>query len=170
MLFVYNVLHQFTLQFDEFAREKFVDWFGYSASVSPYILEQFEKEVGYPFRAEYIINKGFNNSTFCVPTKEYRDFMDFQQREVSKLAKKFVDICHEYGKEAMMFLGGRLIRTEPFGKYFESIGLDAVVGSVRSFTTLRLISDIKGVKSTRRKISPYFFPDVFHENGESIND
>ena len=97
--------HQFTLQFDEFAREKFVDWFGYSASVSPYILEQFEKEVGYPFRAEYIINKGFNNSTFCVPTKEYRDFMDFQQREVSKLAKKFVDICHEYGKEAMMFLG-----------------------------------------------------------------
>lgn len=57
--------HQFTLQFDEFAREKFVDWFGYSASVSPYILEQFEKGVGYPFRAEYIINKGFNNSTFC---------------------------------------------------------------------------------------------------------
>ena len=29
--------------------------------------------------------------------------MDFQQREVCKLAKKFVDICHEYGKEAMMF-------------------------------------------------------------------
>ena len=42
--------HQFTLQFDEFAREKFVDWYGYSASVSPYILEQFEKEVGYKFR------------------------------------------------------------------------------------------------------------------------
>ena len=88
--------------------------------VSPYILEQFEKEVGYPFRPEYIINKGFNNSTFCVPTKEYRDFMDFQQREVCKLAKKFVDICHEYGKEAMMFLGDHWIGTEPYGKYFES--------------------------------------------------
>ena len=35
--------HQFTLIFDELAREKYVDWFGYSASVSPYILEQFEK-------------------------------------------------------------------------------------------------------------------------------
>ena len=35
--------HQFTLIFDEMAREKYVDWFGYSASVSPYILEQFEK-------------------------------------------------------------------------------------------------------------------------------
>ena len=56
--------HQFTLQFDEFAREKFVDWYGYSASVSPYILEQFEKEVGYKFRPEFIINKGFHNSVF----------------------------------------------------------------------------------------------------------
>ena len=30
--------HQFTLIFDELAREKYVDWYGYSASVSPYIL------------------------------------------------------------------------------------------------------------------------------------
>ena len=42
--------HQFTLIFDELKREKFVDWYGYSASVSPYILEQFEQEVGYKFR------------------------------------------------------------------------------------------------------------------------
>ena len=28
-----------TLIFDELAREKYVDWYGYSASVSPYILE-----------------------------------------------------------------------------------------------------------------------------------
>ncbi len=31
--------HQFTLVFDELKREKFVDWYGYSASVSPYILK-----------------------------------------------------------------------------------------------------------------------------------
>ncbi|MCI5773070.1 MAG: 1,3-beta-galactosyl-N-acetylhexosamine phosphorylase, partial [Erysipelotrichaceae bacterium] len=162
--------HQFTLQFDELAREKFVDWFGYSASVSPYILEQFEQEVGYKFRPEYIINKGYNNSTFCVPTKEYRDFMDFQQREVAKLAKEFVDICHEYGKEAMMFLGDHWIGTEPFGKYFASIGLDAVVGSVGSGTTLRLISDIKGVKYTEGRFLPYFFPDTFHEGGDPTKE
>jgi len=30
--------HQFTLVFDELKREKYVDWYGYSASVSPYIL------------------------------------------------------------------------------------------------------------------------------------
>ena len=37
--------HQFTLVFDELAREKYVDWYGYSASVSPYILKQFAKEL-----------------------------------------------------------------------------------------------------------------------------
>ena len=162
--------HQFTLQFDEKAREKYVDWFGYSASVSPYILKQFEEEVGYPFRPEYIINKGFNNSTFCVPTKEYLDFMDFQQREVCKLAKKFVDICHEYGKEAMMFLGDHWIGTEPYGKYFSSIGLDAVVGSVGSGTTLRLISDIEGVKYTEGRFLPYFFPDTFYDGGDPLQE
>ena len=52
---LYDIFHQFTLVFDEFAREKFVDWFGYSASVSPYILEQFEKEAGYPFRQNTLL-------------------------------------------------------------------------------------------------------------------
>ena len=50
--------HQFTLIFDELKREKYVDWYGYSASVSPYILERFEKEAGYRFRPEYIIDQG----------------------------------------------------------------------------------------------------------------
>ena len=35
---------------------------GYSASVSPYILEQFEKEMGYKFRPEYIIDQGYYNN------------------------------------------------------------------------------------------------------------
>ena len=150
--------HQFTLQFDEFAREKFVDWFGYSASVSPYILEQFEKEVGYPFRPEYIINKGFNNSTFCVPTKEYRDFMDFQQREVCKLAKKFVDICHEYGKEAMMFLGDHWIGTEPYGKYFESIGFGCCCWFGWFWNDPSYDLRYKRGKIYRRKILAILFP------------
>ena len=59
--------HQFTLVFDELAREKYVDWYGYSASVSPYILKQFEEEVGYPFRAEYIIDQGYYNNQYRVP-------------------------------------------------------------------------------------------------------
>lgn len=162
--------HQFTLMFDEYAREKFVDWFGYSASVSPYILEKFEKEVNYPFRPEYIINQGYHNTTFCVPTKEYKDFIRFQQKEVAELIKKFVALTHKGGKEAMMFLGDHWIGTEPFGEYFKDLNIDAVVGSVGNGTTLRLISDIPGVKYTEGRFLPYFFPDTFYEGGNPIKE
>ena len=162
--------HQFTLVFDELAREKYVDWFGYSASVSPYILEQFEKEVGYPFRPEYIIDQGYMNNTYRIPSKEFKDFQAFQRREVAKLAKEMVDIVHEYGKEAMMFMGDHWIGMEPFMDEFASIGLDAVVGSVGNGATLRLFSDIKNVKYTEGRFLPYFFPDTFHEGGDPVKE
>lgn len=162
--------HQFTLIFDELAREKFVDWFGYSASVSPYILEQFEKEVGYKFRPEFIIDQGYMNNTYRIPSKEFKDFQAFQRREVAKLAKEMVDIVHEYGKEAMMFMGDHWIGMEPFMDEFASIGLDAVVGSVGNGATLRLFSDIKNVKYTEGRFLPYFFPDVFCEGGDPIKE
>lgn len=162
--------HQFTLTFDDQKREKYVEWFGYSASVSPYILEQFEHWAGYRFRPEYIVDQGYFNSTFRVPSKEFRDFIEFQQIEVSRLAKDLVDIVHAYGKEAMMFLGDYWIGTEPFGKYFDNIGLDAVVGSVGDGVTMRMISDIKGVNYTEGRLLPYFFPDVFTEGGDPIGE
>ncbi len=162
--------HQFTLIFDELRREKYVDWYGYSASVSPYILEQFEKEAGYKFRAEYIIDQGYYNSQYRIPTKEFKDFMRFQNREVCKLAKEMVDITHECGKEAMMFLGDHWIGTEPYLDDFKNIGLDAVVGSAGDGITLRLISDIKGVKYTEGRFLPYFFPDTFHEGGDPVKE
>ncbi len=162
--------HQFTLTFDDQKREKYVEWFGYSASVSPYILEQFEHWAGYRFRPEYIVDQGYFNSTFRVPSREFRDFIEFQQIEVSRLAKDLVDIVHAYGKEAMMFLGDHWIGTEPFGKYFDNIGLDAVVGSVGDGVTMRMISDIKGVNYTEGRLLPYFFPDVFTEGGDPIGE
>ena len=162
--------HQFTLVFDEQAREKFVDWYGYSASVSPYILDQFEKEVGYKFRPEYIIDQGYHNNQYRIPSKEYKDFQAFQRREVAKLAKEMVDITHECGKEAMMFLGDHWIGMEPFMDEFKKIGLDAVVGSVGNGSTLRLISDIPGVKYTEGRFLPYFFPDTFHKGGDPVKE
>ena len=162
--------HQFTLIFDELKREKFVDWYGYSASVSPYILNQFEQEVGYKFRPEYIIDQGYYNNQYRVPSKEFRDFQAFQRREVAKLAKEMVDITHACGCEAMMFLGDHWIGTEPFMPEFNTIGLDAVVGSVGNGSTLRLISDIEGVKYTEGRFLPYFFPDTFHEGGDPVRE
>ncbi len=162
--------HQFTLVFDEQNRQKFVDWYGYSASVSPYILEQFEREVGYPFRPEILVDEGYFQNQYRLPSKEYRDFMAFQRREVAKLAKEMVDITHELGKEAMMFLGDHWIGTEPFMPEFKDIGLDAVVGSVGNGATLRLISDIPGVRYTEGRLLPYFFPDTFHEGGNPVKE
>ncbi|MEG1427158.1 MAG: 1,3-beta-galactosyl-N-acetylhexosamine phosphorylase, partial [Oscillospiraceae bacterium] len=162
--------HQFTLMFDELKREKFVDWFGYSASVSPYILDQFEKEVGYPFRPEFIIDQGYYNNQYRIPTPEFKDFQGFQRREVAKIAKEMVDITHECGCEAMMFLGDHWIGTEPFMEEFKTIGLDSVVGSVGNGSTLRLISDISGVKYTEGRFLPYFFPDTFHQGGDPVRE
>ncbi len=162
--------HQFTLVFDELKREKYVDWYGYSASVSPYILEQFEREAGYRFRPEFIIDQGYYNNQYRVPSREYKDFMAFQRREVAALAKEMVELTHELGKEAMMFLGDHWIGTEPFMEEFASIGLDAVVGSVGNGSTLRLIADIPGVRYTEGRFLPYFFPDTFHDGGDPVKE
>ena len=162
--------HLFTLLFDDKGREKYVDWYGYTASVSPYILEKFEKEVGYPFRAEMIVDQGYYNNQYRVPSREYRDFMAFQRREVAALCREMVDIVHSYGKEAMMFLGDHWIGTEPYLEDFKTIGLDAVVGSVGNGSTLRLISDIEGVRYTEGRLLPYFFPDTFHKGGHPVGE
>lgn len=53
---------------------------------------------------------------------------------------------------------------------FKTIGLDAVVGSVGNGSTLRLISDIPGVKYTEGRLLPYFFPDTFHEGGDPVKE
>lgn len=158
--------YHFTLVFNDQAKEKFVDWFGYGATVSIKALEEFEQEYGYALRPEDIVDNGYYNSTFRVPTRAYRDYMDFIQRFVAKKAKELVEITHEAGREAMMFLGDNWIGTEPYGPYFENIGLDAVVGSVGGGATLRLISDIPGVKYTEGRFLPYFFPDTFYEGND----
>ena len=162
--------HQFTLIFDEMAREKYVDWYGYSASVSPYILEQFEKEAGYRFRPEFIIDQGYYNNQYRIPSREFRDFQEFQRKGVAAIVREMVDIVHEYGKEAMMFLGDHWIGTEPYIEGFEDLGLDAIVGSVGNGSTLRLISDIKGVRYTEGRFLPYFFPDVFRPGGDPVKE
>lgn len=158
--------YHFTLIFNQYAKEKFVDWCGYGASVSTEAILAFEKEYGYRLRPEVFVQNGYYNSTFCVPTKEYQDYIDFQQRFVKDQAKVLVDLAHQAGKEAMMFLGDNWIGTEPYGKYFPEIGLDAVVGSVGGGATLRLISDIPGVKYHEGRFLPYFFPDTFYEGND----
>ncbi|MDF2612217.1 MAG: hypothetical protein K0S71_3 [Clostridia bacterium] len=160
--FFYN----FTLVFNHLGKEKFVDWFGYGASVSVPALEEFEKTKGYALRPEDFVDNGYYNSAFRVPTKHYLDYIDFIGEFVAKKAKELVDIVHEAGKEAVMFLGDHWIGTEPYGKYFGEIGIDAVAGSVGGGATLRMISEIPNVKYTEGRFLPYFFPDTFYEGND----
>lgn len=157
--------YQFSLFFNEDAKEKYVDWFGYSNSVSPEAMIAFEKEYGYKLMPEDFVDQGFYNNTFRIPSKEYMDYIEFQQKFVSERAKELVDLVHKYNKKAVMFLGDHWIGTEPYGKYFKNIGLDGVVGSVGDGVTLRLISDID-VGFTEGRFLPYFFPDEFYEGND----
>lgn len=160
--------YHFTLVFNDLAKEKFVDWFGYGATVSVSALKAFEKEKGYALKPEDIVDQGYYNTAFRVPSKAYLDYIDFIQKFVSQQAKELVDIVHGAGKEAMMFLGDNWIGIEPYGKYFEDIGLDAVVGSVGDGATLRMISDIPHIKYSEGRFLPYFFPDTFNENNNPV--
>ena len=72
----------------------------------------------------------YYNNQYRVPSKEFKDFQNFQCREVNRIVREMTDIVHEYGKEAMMFLGDHWIGTEPFRPEFACSGVDAIVGSV----------------------------------------
>lgn len=160
--------YHFTLIFNDQAKEKFVDWFGYGTSVSPKAIRAFEEEKGYRLRPEDFVDQGYYNSDFRVPSKSYVDYIDFMSQYVAKETKKLVDIVHKYGKEAMMFLGDNWMGIEPYGKYFSEIGMDAVVGSVGSGVTLRMIADIPHVEYTEGRFLPYFFPDTFYEGNKPV--
>lgn len=162
--------YHFTLVFNDAAKEKFVDWFGYSASVSPAAIEAFEAEYGHEVRAEDFIDEGYYNNPFRPPSRLFRDWIDFQSRFVCERITVLVDIVHEAGKQAMMFLGDNWIGTEPYGDCFAATGMDAVVGSVGSAATCRMIADIPGVTYTEGRFLPYFFPDVFRPGGDPLGE
>lgn len=162
--------YHFTLVFNDQRKEKFVDWFGYTASVSPEAIDAFEAEYGYALKPEDFVDEGFYNCSFRVPTKAFRDWVNFQHRFVTSRVRELTDKVHAAGKEAMMFLGDNWIGTEPYGPHFGATGIDAVVGSVGNAATCRMISDIPHVKYTEGRFLPYFFPDVFNETGDPVGE
>ncbi len=159
-------LYHFFLVFNEQAKEKHVDWFGYPMTASPRAFDGFEKEYGYELKSEDIVDGGTYHNNFALPTKKYRDYMEYTQKYVAQTVAELVKIVHKNDKEAMMFLGDSWIGTEPYGKYFKDMNLDAVVGSVGGGVTVRMLADIPHVKYHEGRFLPYFFPDTFFEGNE----
>ena len=158
--------YQFTLLFDARRREKVVDWFGCSCTVSPAALDDFERTYGYRLRPEDFVDEGCYDSAWRVPGRAQRDWIDFLSTFTRANVRRLVDMTHAAGKEAMMFLGDQWIGTEPYKDGFADLGLDAVVGSIGDGTTTRMIADIPGVRYTEGRFLPYFFPDTFHEGND----
>lgn len=158
--------YQFSLLFDAKRREKVVDWFGYACTVSPQALDDFEASYGYRLRPEDFVDGGSYGSLWRVPRKHQRDWIEFISGFVRRNIKTMVDMTHEAGKEAMMFLGDQWIGTEPYKEGFGDLGLDAVVGSIGDGTTTRMITDIPGVRYKEGRFLPYFFPDTFYEGND----
>ena len=159
----------FDLVYNKLGKEKMVNWFGYLACVSPFAIEKFEKEYGVSLTPEDFIDNFRYNTPFKNPAKKYLDWMDFVSKFVSEFAKECVSLVHKYNKKAIMFLGDHWAGTEPYGKYFQNIGLDSVVGAAGDGVTTRMIADIP-VKETEARLYPYLFPDVFHEGGDPVGE
>ncbi len=159
-------LYQFTLIFNNFGKEKQVEWFGYAQTANPIHIDNFYKETGIRLTAEDFVDNGHYNNIFRTPTAKFKKYMEYVERFVSATVAELVDICHKHGKEAMMFLGDDWIGAEPYGDYFKNMGLDAVVGSVGGGVTVRMLSEIPHVKYHEGRFLPYFFPDTFFEGNE----
>lgn len=163
--FFYN----FDLIYNQYGKEKQVNWFGYLSCVSEKALQDFQASYGYPLYPEDFADAGRFHTPFKNPDRKYLDWMDFNQKLIAAFAKECVQKVHRHNKKAIMFLGDHWTGTEPYGKYFPEIGLDAVVGAAGDGVTTRMIADIP-VGETEARFYPYFFPDIFHDGGDPVGE
>ncbi|MDO5494437.1 MAG: 1,3-beta-galactosyl-N-acetylhexosamine phosphorylase [bacterium] len=162
--------YHFTLMFGTDGREAYVDWFGYSGSISVPAMEEFEQQTGIRLTAEDFVDEGYYNSPFREPRESFRQWIAYQHGVITRKAGELVEIVHQAGREAMMFLGDNWMGIEPYGPLFHQTKLDSVVGSVGSAATCRMISDIPYVKVHEGRFLPYFFPDVFNPEGDPLTE
>ena len=140
-------------------KQRIWDWHNYAMTASPAMFDLFRKETGEAMTLENLIGGGYYSNRFTIPDETMRKYIDFVQKKCSEWAKLFVDLCHKYGKKALMFDGDHRIGVEPYSPYFPSIGLDGVVGAPSSAIYAQQVADIDGVKFTEGRLNPYFFPN-----------
>ncbi len=169
-----TLAYHFTLDSDKNGKDKFRDWTGYTDTVSIPALLDFEKQFGYRLCSEDFVDKGYYNATHRVPSKRWRDWMAFIHNFVIEFGKELVEKIHRAGKKAAIFQGDHWIGVEPFRPKFPEMKIDINIGACEDGVALRRIGDSPWNETKEIRLYPYFFPDVFSEGGnpveESINN
>lgn len=160
----------FCVDADQNAVDKFRDWTGYQDTISVAALEDFEKRFGYALTAEDFVDEGYYNATYRLPSKAYRDWMEFIQDFTVKFGKALVEKVHAAGKKAGIFWGDHWIGAEFYHPSYQEIGIDINIGAVEDGVALRRLADTPGPQVKEIRLYPYFFPDVFCEGGDPTGE
>ena len=141
-------------------KQKFIvnDWGSYEFSVSTQAIRLFEKRYGYRPRSEDFVNAGLYNNSYKVPSRIYRDWMDFVNAFVIDFGRTCVERIHAHGKQAFVFYNDHWIGLEPWGERFAELGLDGIIDGIFSGFETRKVSGTPHVKVRELRMHPYLFP------------
>ncbi|MBC2605011.1 1,3-beta-galactosyl-N-acetylhexosamine phosphorylase [Pelagicoccus albus] len=142
------------------AKQRFIvnDWGSYEFSVSTEAIRQFEKQFGYRPKSEDFINAGLYNNSYKVPSKLYRDWMDFINQLVVSFGKECVDRIHEAGKLAFVFYNDHWIGIEPYNERFKDFGFDGIIDGIFNGFETRKVAECPAVNVRELRMHPYLFP------------
>lgn len=142
------------------AERRFIvnDWGSYEFTVSPPAIREFERRRGYRPRAEDFVNAGLYNNSYKVPSRFYRDWMDFINAFVIEFGRRCVERIHAHGKKAFVFYNDHWIGLEPWGERFREIGLDGIIDGIFSGFETRKVSGTPDVEVRELRLHPYLFP------------
>lgn len=134
------------------------DWGSYEFSVSTEAIRQFEIKKGYRPTSEDFINAGIYNNSYKVPSKFYRDWIDFINEFVADFGRICIDRIHAHGKQAFVFYNDHWIGIEPYGERFPEFGFDGIIDGIFNGFEARKVAETPAVKVREIRMHPYLFP------------
>lgn len=130
----------------------------YEWSISVAAIKAFEKAKGYRPKSEDFINAGLYWASHTVPSKVYRDWIDFMSQFVIEKTAEFVEMVHKAGKKAYVFYNDHWLGLEPNEPIFEKCKFDGMIDGIFNAFESRKVSATRGVQVKELRLHPYFFP------------
>jgi beta-D-galactosyl-(1->4)-L-rhamnose phosphorylase len=152
------------------------DWGDYQMMVSPAALRAFEKSRGYRLVSEDFVNGGLYCCTHNVPSRRYRDWMNFINEFVVSFGSKCVELVHKYGKKAYIFYDDHWVGVEPYGERFRKFSFDGIIKCAFNGFEARKCAGVPHVQTRELRLHPYLFPTglkgepTFKEGGDPAGD